>query len=243
MQTFQSKIFSCPEKLSVITASVTVEQKASLIMQKPTVLIADDHTLVVEAFQKLLEPQYQIVATVADGRSLLELAPKLRPNVIVVDIGMPLLNGLAAGQKLKQLLPGTKLVYVTMNQDPDVACEAIRSGASAYLLKNSAASELLLGIREALRGGSYVTPQVKRAMAESFIRSPHPNPKMKKLTSRQTEVLQLLAEGRLMKEVGAILGLTARTVAFHKYRIMEVICVKTNSELIQFAVKNHFVPN
>ena len=211
-------------------------------MRKPSVLIADDHTMVVEAFRKLLEPQYEIVATAADGRSLLEIAPKLRPDVIVIDIGMPLLNGLAAGQRLKQLVPRTKLIYVTMNEDADVASEALRSGASAYLLKSSAASELLKGIHEALRGGSYVTPQIKRAIMDSFIRSPKPRPAVKKLTARQTEVLQLLAEGRLMKEVGAVLGLTTRTVAFHKYRIMEALGIKSNAELIQFAVKNHVVP-
>ena len=210
-------------------------------MRKPSVLIADDHTMVVEAFRKLLEPQYEIVATVADGRSLLEIAPKLRPDVIVIDIGMPLLNGLAAGQRLKQLVPRAKLIYVTMNEDADVASEALRGGASAYLLKSSAASELLKGIHEALRGGSYVTPQIKRAIMDSFVRSPKPRPAVKKLTARQTEVLQLLAEGRLMKEVGAVLGLTTRTVAFHKYRIMEALGVKTNAELIQFAVKNHVV--
>jgi len=210
-------------------------------MRKPSVLIADDHTMVVEAFRKLLEPQYEIVATVADGRSLLEVAPKLRPDVIVIDIGMPLLNGLAAGQRLKQVVPRAKLIYVTMNEDADVASEALRGGASAYLLKSSAASELLKGIHEALRGGSYVTPQIKRAIMDSFVRSPKPRPAVKKLTARQTEVLQLLAEGRLMKEVGAVLGLTTRTVAFHKYRIMEALGVKTNAELIQFAVKNHVV--
>ena len=209
-------------------------------MRKPSILIADDHTMVVEAFRKLLEPQYEIVGTVTDGRSLLEAAPKLRPDVIVIDIGMPLLNGLAAGQRLKQVVPRAKLIYVTMNEDADVASEALRSGASAYLLKSSAASELLKGIHEALRGGSYVTPQIKRAMMDSFIRSPKPRPPVKKLTARQTEVLQLLAEGRLMKEVGAVLGLTTRTVAFHKYRIMEVLGIKTNAEL-QFAVKNHLV--
>ena len=223
-------------------ASPTVNvRKRAKEMQKPTVLIADDHTMIVEAFRKLLEPQYQVVATVSDGRALLDLAPKLRPDVIVVDIGMPLLNGLAAGQRLKQIMPRTKLIYVTMNQDADVASEALHTGASAYLLKSSAASELLQGIHEALKGGSYVTPQIKRALMESFIRSPHPKLKTKKLTARQMEVLQLLAEGRLMKEVGTVLGLTPRTVAFHKYRIMEAIGVKTNAELIQFAVKNHFV--
>ena len=208
-------------------------------MQKPTVLIADDHTMIVDAFRKLLEPHYEIVATVADGRALLDKAPELKPDVIVVDIGMPCLNGLAAGQRLRQAIPKTKLVYVTMNEDGDLASEALRSGASAYLLKSSAGSELLKAIHEALRGRKYVTPLVKQAMEESFIRSPSPKTPEKKLTPRQIEVLQLLAEGRLMKEVADILGLTPRTVAFHKYRIMETLGIHSNAELIKFAVKHH----
>jgi len=208
-------------------------------MTKPSVMIADDHTLIVEAFRKLLEPQYDVVATVADGRALLDVASKVRPDVIVVDIGMPLLNGLAAGQQLKKSMPKVKLVYVTMNEDPDVAAEAVDSGASVYLLKSSAAEELLKGIHQALKGGSYITPRVRRAMDESFIRSPIRRAVPKRLTDRQTEVLQLLAEGRSMKEVAVVLDLTPRTVAFHKYRIMEVIGAKSNAELIQFAFKNH----
>jgi DNA-binding NarL/FixJ family response regulator len=208
-------------------------------MTKPSVLIADDHTLIVEAFRKLLEPQYEVVGTAPDGRALLAAAAQMQPDVIVVDIGMPLLNGLAAGQQLKKVMPKVKLVYVTMNEDPDVAAEALQSGASVYLLKSSASAELLKGIREALKGGSYVTPRVQRAMDDSFIRSPIRRAVPKKLTARQTEVLQLLAEGRCMKEVAAILGLTPRTVAFHKYRIMEVIGAKSNAELLQFAFKNH----
>ena len=208
-------------------------------MTKPSILIADDHTLIVEAFRKLLEPQYDVVATVPDGRALLDVASKMRPDVIVVDIGMPLLNGLAAGQQLKKIMPRVKLVYVTMNEDPDVAAEAVEAGASVYLLKSSAASELLKGIHEALKGGSYITPRVRRAMDDSFIRSPIRRAVPKKLTARQTEVLQLLAEGRSMKEVAAVLDLTPRTVAFHKYRIMEVIGARSNAELIQYAFKNH----
>jgi len=208
-------------------------------MTKPSIMIADDHTLIVEAFRKLLEPQYQVVATVADGRALLDIASKTRPDIIVVDIGMPLLNGLAAGQQLKKIMPKVKLVYVTMNEDPDIAAEALGSGASVYLLKNSAVDELLKGIHKALKGGSYVTPRVRRALDESFIRSPIRPTIPKKLTTRQIEVLQLLAEGHSMKEVAAVLCLTPRTVAFHKYRIMEVIGARSNAELIQFAFKNH----
>lgn len=208
-------------------------------MQKPTVLIADDHTMIVDAFRKLLEPYYEIVATVSDGRALLETAPELKPDVIVVDIGMPCLNGLAAGQRLRQVIPKSRIVYVTMNEDSDLASEALHTGASAYLLKSSAGSELLKAIHEALRGQKYVTPRIKNAMEESFIRSPNPKGPVKKLTPRQVEVLQLLAEGKLMKEAADVLGLTPRTVAFHKYRIMDTLGIHSNAELIKFAVKNH----
>ncbi len=128
-----------------------------------------------------------------------------------------------------------------MNEDPDLAAEALRTGGSAYLLKSSAASELLKSINEVLRGGTYVTPRIKKGLEESFIRSNRPKVAEKKLTPRQVEVLQLLAEGKSMKEVGSVLSLTARTVAFHKYRIMEVLNVRSNAELIQYAVRNNLV--
>jgi DNA-binding NarL/FixJ family response regulator len=210
-------------------------------MNKPTVLLADDHAMIAEAFRHLLEGQYQVVATVTDGRALLETAMELKPDVVVVDVGMPLLNGLSAGQQLKQRLRRVKLIYVTMNEDPDLAAEALRTGASAYLLKSSAASELLKGIHEALRGGTYVTPKIKRLIEESFIRSNKPKTAEKRLTPRQIEVLQLLAEGKTMKEVGSVLSLTARTVAFHKYRIMEVLNFRSNAELVQFAIRNNII--
>jgi DNA-binding NarL/FixJ family response regulator len=210
-------------------------------MHKPTILLADDHNIILEAFRKLLEPEYEVVACVADGLALINVATKLKPDVVVVDIGMPLLNGLAAGQQLKQLLPKTKLIYVTMHEDADIATEALRLGASGYVLKSCAISELLKSIHEALRGGSYVTPRIKQKMMDSFIRSPYPRAVSKKLTPRQTEVLQLLVEGRSMKEVGTALSLTPRTVAFHKYRIMEVLNVRTSAELVQYAVRNQVV--
>ena len=210
-------------------------------MQKPTVLIADDHTLVVDAFRKLLEANYDIVGTVGDGLALLEQAPLLKPDVIIVDIGMPLLNGLAAGQRLKRVVPKSKIIYVTMNDDGDLATEALRAGASGYLLKSSAGSELLNALREVLRGATYVTPLIKQAIEEAFVRNPDTSMAARKLTARQIEVLQLLAEGRGMKEVAEILKLTPRTVAFHKYRMMETLGVHSNAELIRFAVAHHMV--
>lgn len=210
-------------------------------MNRPTVLLADDHTMIADAFRVLLEPQYQIVAMVYDGRTMLEKALELKPDVVIVDVGMPLLNGLSAGQQLKQRLRKVKLIYVTMNEDSDLASEALRTGASAYLLKSSAASELLKSVHEVLRGGTYITPKIKRLMEDSFVRSNKPRTIEKRLTPRQVEVLQLLAEGKTMKEVGSVLSLTARTVAFHKYRIMEVLKFRSNAELVQFAVKNNII--
>ncbi len=210
-------------------------------MNKPTVMLAEDHTMIAEAFRNLLEPQYQVVATVYDGRSMVEKALKMQPDIVVADIGMPLLNGLSAGQQLKQKLRKVKLIYLTMNDDPDLAAEALRTGGSAFLLKTSAASELLKSIQKVLRGETYVTPKIEKGLEESFIRSNRPKVAEKKLTARQVEVLQLLAEGKSMKEVGSVLSLTARTVAFHKYRIMEVLNVRSNAELIQYAVRTGLV--
>jgi len=210
-------------------------------MHKATVLLADDHRMITDAFQKLLEPQYDVVGTVTDGRALLEQAVALRPDITIIDIWMPKLNGLAAGQRLVKTVPKTKIIYITMSHDGDLASAALRSGACAYLLKASAGSELLKAIDEVLRGRKYVTPIIRNAMEDAFVLCPDPENRVKKLTPRQVEVLQLLAEGRLMKEVADILGMTPRTVAFHKYRIMETFGIKSNAELIRFAVKQHIL--
>ncbi len=207
-------------------------------MAPPRVMLADDHTILVEAFRKLLEPQYQVVGTAADGRALVETAPRLKPDVIVVDIAMPLMNGLEAGLRLRELMPSVKLIFLTMNEDPDLAVDAIRSGASGYLLKSSAASELMQAIQLALKGKSYVTPQIARGVQKAFIKGPRPKTRAKSLTPRQREVVQLLAEGKSMKEVAEVLKVTPRTVAFHKYQVMEELSVKTTADLIQFAIKS-----
>jgi DNA-binding NarL/FixJ family response regulator len=207
----------------------------------PRVILADDHTILVEAFRKLLEPACEVVATVADGHALVEAALRFKPDVIVLDIAMPLLNGLDAGRQVKELVPGVKLIFLTMNEDPDLAVEAIRMGASGYLLKKSAASELFKAIQTALRGKSYVTPQIARGMETSFIRDPEGNKHNPTLTPRQRQVVQLLAEGKSMKEAADVLKVATRTIAFHKYRIMEDLKLKTTADLIQFAMKNHIV--
>ena len=210
-------------------------------MPKPRLILADDHTIIVEAFRKLLEPEYEVVAAVSDGRALLETAPKIKPDVIVVDIGMPLMNGLEAGVRLRELMPTAKVIFLTMNEDPDLAVEAMRCGASGYLLKSSAASELTHAIQKALKGQTYVTPQIARGMQKAFIKNPQATMHAKNLTPRQREVVQLLAEGKSMKEVASVLNVTPRTVAFHKYRVMEELNLKTSADLIQFAIKSRIL--
>ena len=193
--------------------------------------------MLLEAFKALLEPEFEIVGTVTDGRALLAAFSRLNPDVVLMDISMPLLNGLDAGRQLKLQQRSVKLIYVTMNPDPDLAGEALRLGASGYVLKSSAASELTQAIREALRGRSYITPLIARDVVGALIeRREGPE-----LTPRQREVLQLLAEGRSMKEVGNILNVAPRTVAFHKYKMMEQLRLKTSAELVQFAVKQGVV--
>src|SRR5689334_15248995 len=211
------------------------------VMKRTRIILADDHTLLSDTIKNLLEPEFEVVAAFADGHTLVEAAPALAPDVILLDIGMPVMNGLSAGQRLKQLLPAVKLVYLTMNQDPELAAEAFRDGASGYLLKTSAATELLHAIREVLRGRSYVTPLMTKDMVGSFIHNLKRRPPPHQLTLRQKEVLQLLAEGRSMKEIAYMLNITPRTVAFHKYTMMEQLQVKSSAELIQYAIRNSIV--
>ncbi len=210
-------------------------------MKLPRAILADDHTLVAEALRELVARHFDVVATVADGHALVASATALKPDVIVVDVAMPLLNGMDAFRQLKPKMPGVKFVFLTMNEDPELAVEAMKSGASAYVSKKSAASELLQAMRAALRGKSYITPQIARGMQECFIRNPQGNSHLKSLTARQREVVQLLAEGKSMKEAAGVLRVTPRTVAFHKYRIMQDLGLKTSADLIQFAIRSRIV--
>ena len=208
-------------------------------MRAPRILLADDHALLLGAFEKLLAAECEIVGQASDGRALVAAAEELKPDVIVLDIAMPLLNGLEAGRQIKRKLRDVKLVFLTMNEDPELAAEAFRSGASAYLLKRSAASELTTAIREVMNGRSYVTPLITSGMVGSLLKERDTGEA--DLTSRQREVLQLLAEGHSMKEVANLLNLTPRTVAFHKYEMMKRLNVNSTAELIQYAVKRHIV--
>jgi DNA-binding NarL/FixJ family response regulator len=208
-------------------------------MSRARLLLADDHTIFLDALTKLLEAEFEVVGTVTDGRELVSKAADLKPDVVVLDIGMPLLNGLDAGQQVKDQRPETRIIFLTQNQDPHLAAEAFRRKASGYLLKNSAATELVTAIREAMKGRTYVSPLIAEMMLSRLS-----DPTLKDrvdLTPRQREVLQLLAEGKSMKEVATILNLSIRTVEFHKQRIMEVLDLKTNAELVRYAVKEGLV--
>lgn len=207
-------------------------------MAKPRILLADDHMLIVEAFKKLLEPQFEVVGMVHDGRKLLQVAPALKPDIVLIDLGMPMLNGFDAGRQLKKMLPSVKLIVLTVSEDYEMAVEALREWASGYLLKSSAGSELVKAIVDVLQGKQYVTPRIAKRQEEEFVRDPRPN-RVKNLTARQREVLQLLGEGRSMKEAAAELQVATRTIAFHKYRIMEEYGLRTNSDLVRFAIKQH----
>jgi DNA-binding NarL/FixJ family response regulator len=209
-------------------------------MARPTIMLADDHTLVLEALQKLLEPEFKVVATVPDGRTLLTVAAELKPDIIVVDIGMPLLSGMEVGPELKRILPRTKLIALTMNEDREIAREAVRLWASGYLLKSSASSELIKAIRQVLQGRSYLTPKVARRLQDELVRNPGQGHR-RELTARQRNVLRLLGEGLTMKEAADALHVTKRTIAFHKYRIMRDFDLKTNSDLIKFAIRERVI--
>jgi len=208
-------------------------------MSKPRVLLADDHTLLLEAFQKLLADECEIVGVATNGRALVTAAATLRPDVIVVDVTMPLLNGIDAARQIKQTSPDVRIIFLTMNEDPNLAAEAFRVGASGYLLKRSAASELVTAIREVVKHRSYITPLVAEGLVGSMLHGLEIRPTS--LTPRQREIVQLVSEGRSMKEVASILNIAPRTVAFHKYRIMEQLHLKTTAELIQYAIRNHIV--
>jgi DNA-binding NarL/FixJ family response regulator len=210
-------------------------------MPRNRILLADDHTLLMETLKPLLEPEFEVAGIFADGRALLEAAGELKPELIVLDVSMPLLNGIDAGRRIKHSFPRIKLVYLTMSHDPDLAAEAFRIGASGYVLKSCGASELIHAIREALRGRSYVTPLVTQGLVGSFTRSLKRNNRTNKLTLRQREVLQLLAEGLTMKEVASKLDVSPRTVAFHKYTMMDQLHLRNSAELVQFAVRSSLV--
>ena len=211
-------------------------------MQRARVLLGDDHTIILEGVRRILEPHFEVVGAVADGRALVASAQQLHPDVVVADISMPLLNGIDAARQLRKAHPEIKIIFLTMHPDPTYAAEAFRAGASGYVLKSSAAEELVTAIQEALRGRVYVTPLVAGDVMHQLMREPQTQEDLSfTLTQRQREVLQLVAEGRSAKEIADILKVSPRTVEFHKYRIMETLGLHTTAELTQYAIRHRIV--
>jgi DNA-binding NarL/FixJ family response regulator len=210
-------------------------------MPRARVLVADDHTLFCSLLKDLLEPEYEVVGIVSNGRDLLKAAASLRPDVALVDISMPALNGLDAGRRLKQENPRIKLIYLTMNNNVEYAREAMEAGASAFVLKNSQSAEFLRAVRDALKGVSFIAPEIRRAMSETFVRDPKAVNRPQHLTDRQREVLQMLAEGRSLREIASALQISYRTVRFHKVRIMEELGISKNAELVKYAMTHGII--
>jgi len=207
----------------------------------PRILIADDHVLLAEACKYLLEPEFEVVGVVRDGRALLRAADELIPDVVIVDVAMPQLNGLDAAEMVKEKHPRVKLIFLTMSLAADIAAEAFRRGASAYVVKHCSAEELVTAVRRVLHGESYLSPLVTKDTVQFLIRSGKPYEHEKKVSNRQAEVLQLLAEGKSMKEIAYILQLKPGTVAFHKYKIMAQLNITSNAQLIEYALKHHLI--
>jgi DNA-binding NarL/FixJ family response regulator len=212
------------------------------MLNRRRVLIADDHLLLAELCKRCLEAEFDVVGIAGNGRELVGMAIRVKPDVIVLDIAMPILNGLDAGEQIKRLLPAVKLVYLTMNSDVRLAVEALVRGAAGYLLKTCASSELIVAVRSVLGGKSYLSSSLSKDEVNAIRwERERTTDGREQLTERQREVLQCLAEGRGMKEIAGILNMTTRTVAFHKYRIMNALGVRTNAELVRHAVRFRMV--
>ena len=206
---------------------------------RPQILIADDHPVVAEGLRLLLEKSYSVIGAVSDGRALLSAAARLKPDVIVVDIGMPLLNGLDAAQRVREQLPKVKVVFLTMRDDPHLAAAAMELGPVGFVLKYSAGAELLKAIGEVLRGKSYLTPKLRSD--DWVVMKQRARQFSKELTARQRDIVQLYAEGRPIKEIAGQLNLSEKTVEFHKHHIMEIFNLKNNAEIVLFALKHGLI--
>lgn len=211
-------------------------------MKKPRLLLADDHRIVLEGLRGILEPEFEIVGAVDDGRALVAEAQRLRPDVVVADISMPGLNGMDAARQIKRMDAHIKIVFLTMHSEANYAAGGFDAGASGFVLKHSAPQELITAIHETLQGRTYVTPLIAGELISSYKDcSLRPESPSAALSPRQREVLQLLVAGKSSKEIGALLNISTRTAEFHKYRMMEQLKIKTSAELVQFAVKHGLV--
>ncbi|HKB36141.1 MAG TPA: response regulator transcription factor [Gemmataceae bacterium] len=207
-------------------------------MKKPRVLLGDDHRVVAEGLRSLLEPHFEVVGIVSDGRELVTAAKSLDPDVVVLDISMPSLNGIEAAGQMRAAHCRAKMVFLTMHQEVTYAVRALEAGGAGFVLKHSASSELVTAIQEALKGGTYITPQIAGDLLGSFRRGiPAGDKALRDLTPRQREVLQLVAEGRSAKEIAAVLHISRRTAEFHKARLMEALGVQSTAELVQYAIR------
>ena len=205
------------------------------------ILIADDHQLLGEACKSLLEPEFLVVGVVTDGRDLADAVAAYKPDIVLLDIYMPLLNGLDAGEQVKKKCRGIKLIFLTMTLAADIAAEAFRRGASGYVLKQSASTELLLAVRKVNRGESYLSPLIAKETVTFLLNKREPFAEEKRITKRQSEILQLLASGLSMKQVASVIDVKPGTVAFHKYRMMETLNITTNAELLGYALKHQMI--
>jgi len=208
---------------------------------RPRIIIADDHTLIAEACKQLLETEFEVLSIVNNGQALIDAVCRMNPDVALVDISMPLLNGLDACEHIRGIKRTVKIVFLTMNADRAMAAEAFRRGASGFLPKTAASAELPVAIRTVLKGRRYISPLIGDDSFDLRVEFEGTNGVPGPLTTRQKQVVQLLAEGKSMKEVASDLTLTPRTVAFHKYRVMEILNLKNNAELVQYAMKEHMV--
>jgi len=207
-------------------------------MTRPRILLCDDHALLLDGYTRLLEDQFNVVGAARDGRQLLELAVALKPDLILLDISMPLLNGIDAARRLSGLVPGTRILMVSMHGDPDYVAESFRAGASGFVLKAGAADELRLAIRQVLAGHRYVTPLIPGQSLSGLLESEGRDPVAWQLTLRQREVLQLVAEGRTASEIAELLKISPKTVEFHKSRIMHQLGVRSVADLTRYAVRH-----
>ncbi len=211
-------------------------------MSRPRILIADDHQVLAEGLRSLLEPEFEVVGVVGDGRALVAAGRKLRPDAIIADITMPSLNGLDAALQLRQARVEARVVFLTMHHEIGYARRALEAGAAGYVLKHSAASELVTAVREALRGRTYITPKIAGELFQSYQDSQsRPRDHGPELTVRQREVLQLFAEGHSAKEVAALLNISVRTSEVHKARIQQILGLRTTADLVQYAIRNGII--
>jgi DNA-binding NarL/FixJ family response regulator len=207
--------------------------------RKMRLLIADEYRFVADACKQMLEPEFEVIDVVANGRDLVKSVLQFKPDAAILEVALPQLNGIQAARQLKQKLPALRLIFFVANSDVNVAAEAFRAGASAYLLKRSGAEEFVAAIRRVMRGESYLSPMIARQTIDYILRSSVLAKPDREITTRQSEILQLLAEGSSMKQVAAILGISSGTVAFHKYRMMERLGIENNAGLIQYAMKTN----